>query len=59
MKDSTKDQAAGKAHELKGKVKEKVGKLTNNPDLQDEGTVERIDGKIQNTVGKIEKKLGA
>jgi hypothetical protein len=33
MKPSTKDEVAGKIHEAKGTVKEKVGKLTNNPNL--------------------------
>ena len=37
MKQSTEDQAKGKFHEVKGKVKESVGKATNNPRLQDEG----------------------
>ena len=59
MKDSTKDQAAGKLHEAKGALKEKIGKLTNNPDLQDEGTVEKIGGKVQKKVGEAEKVLGA
>jgi len=35
MDNSTKDQAQGKLHEVKGAVKEKIGELTNNPDLQD------------------------
>ena len=33
MKNSTKDQSAGKLHETKGKLKEKLGKVTNDPDL--------------------------
>jgi uncharacterized protein YjbJ (UPF0337 family) len=55
MKDSTKDKVEGTKHELKGAVKEKVGKLTNNPNLQDEGTDEKVSGKIQKKVGDIEK----
>ena len=31
MKSSTKDKAQGKFNEVKGKVKEEVGKLTSNP----------------------------
>jgi uncharacterized protein YjbJ (UPF0337 family) len=38
MKSSTKDQAEGKFHEVKGKIKEKAGKATNNPNLENEGT---------------------
>jgi uncharacterized protein YjbJ (UPF0337 family) len=55
MKDSIKDKVAGSAHELKGKVKEKIGQLTNDPDLAAEGTDERLGGKIQKKVGDIEK----
>src|ERR1700689_2074903 len=38
MKQSSKDQTEGTIHELKGKVKEKVGRATNNPNLENEGT---------------------
>ena len=55
MKDSTKDQAQGSLHEMKGKLKEKAGQLTNNPNLQDEGTDEKVAGKIQKKVGQVEK----
>jgi uncharacterized protein YjbJ (UPF0337 family) len=48
MKQSTKDKAKGKFHEVKGKVKEKVGRATNNPDLETEGQVEKtsVAGKL-------------
>jgi uncharacterized protein YjbJ (UPF0337 family) len=55
MKPSTQDQTEGKAHELKGKVKEKVGQVTNNPNLAAEGQDENLAGKIQKKVGQIEK----
>ena len=55
MKESTKDKIAGKAHEVKGAVKEKVGRGTNNPKLQDEGTDEKVGGKIQKKIGDVEK----
>jgi uncharacterized protein YjbJ (UPF0337 family) len=55
MKDSTKDKVEGAAHELKGTVKEKVGKVVGNPDLEDEGTGEKVGGKVQKKVGDIEK----
>ena len=55
MKDSTKDKVEGTFHDLKGSVKEKAGKVVNNPDLQDEGTAEKVAGKIQKKVGDIEK----
>jgi len=55
MRQSTKDEAAGKAHEMKGRIKEKVGKLTNNPDLEGKGIGEKIAGKIQKKIGQLEK----
>jgi uncharacterized protein YjbJ (UPF0337 family) len=55
MKPSTKDELAGKAQELKGKIKETVGHLTNDSDLEAEGVGEKIAGKIQKKIGQIEK----
>jgi len=58
MKQSTKDKARGKFHEVKGKVKAKVGRATNNPDLEAEGQVENIGGKVQRKIGQVERVLG-
>ena len=58
MKPSTTDQAEGKLHEVKGKLKEAAGRITNKPDLADEGTAEKVAGKVQSKVGQIEKVLG-
>jgi uncharacterized protein YjbJ (UPF0337 family) len=55
MKRSTTDKARGEFHELKGKVKEKVGRVTNNPNLEVEGTAEKIAGKLQKKLGQVEK----
>jgi uncharacterized protein YjbJ (UPF0337 family) len=57
MKPSTTDQIEGNLHELKGKVKEKVGQVTNNPNLTAEGQDEKLTGKVQKKVGQIEKVL--
>jgi uncharacterized protein YjbJ (UPF0337 family) len=57
MKQSTKNQAKGKFHEVKGKVKEKVGRATNNPDLEAEGQVEKLGGKVQKKIGQVESVL--
>jgi uncharacterized protein YjbJ (UPF0337 family) len=35
-----------------------VGKLTNNPDLEAEGKIERVAGTIQNKIGQVKKVLG-
>ena len=45
-------------HEAKGKIIEKAGQIADDPELEAKGSAERIAGKIQNTVGKIEKALG-
>jgi uncharacterized protein YjbJ (UPF0337 family) len=57
MKPSTKDQIEGAVHEVKGKVKEKVGQIINNPDLEAEGKAENIGGKVQKKVGQVEQVL--
>ena len=55
MKPSTENAIAGKVHEVKGKIKEKVGQLTNDSDLEGEGIVENITGKLQKNIGSVEK----
>jgi len=58
MKTSTKDNAEGKMHQVKGKVKEVVGKVTGNRDLEGEGKDENLNGKIQEKIGRLEKIVG-
>jgi uncharacterized protein YjbJ (UPF0337 family) len=55
---STHDQVEGKVHEVKGTLKEKIGHVTNNPQLEDEGTAERINGKVEKKIGDIKKVFG-
>ena len=55
MKESTKDEATGKFHEVKGKVKEKIGRAADNPNLQEEGQDEKVAGKVQKKIGQVEK----
>jgi uncharacterized protein YjbJ (UPF0337 family) len=55
MKPSTKDEVAGKAHELMGKLKETVGEMTNDAKLEAEGTIEKIGGKTQQSIGQVER----
>jgi uncharacterized protein YjbJ (UPF0337 family) len=57
MKPSTKDQIEGTLHEVKGKVKETVGQVINNPDLEAEGKTENLSGKVQKKVGQVEQIL--
>jgi len=58
MKPSTENEIAGKVHEVKGAIKEKVGQLTNDPDLEGAGTGEKIDGKVQKKIDQAQKVLG-
>ena len=55
MKNSTKDKVQGAVHDAKGAIKEKIGRATNNPNLEAEGRHEKVGGKIQKKVGDIEK----
>ena len=58
MKSSTKDQAEGTFHAVKGAVKEFAGKLSDNPRLEAEGVDEKIAGKVQDKIGQVKKVLG-
>ena len=58
MKPSSKDEVAGKVHEVKGAVKAKVGKLTNNPELEADGKAEKVAGGVQRKIGQVKKVLG-
>jgi uncharacterized protein YjbJ (UPF0337 family) len=58
MKLSTNDKATGKLHEVKGTIKQKVGQLANDPNLEADGQAEKNCGKVQNFVGKVEKVIG-
>jgi uncharacterized protein YjbJ (UPF0337 family) len=55
MKSSTKDQAEGKFHEVKGKIKEAAGELTDNPKLESAGATEKVAGKVQQKIGEVKK----
>lgn len=53
-----KDEAKGKGKKIKGAVKSKVGKLTGDRDLENEGEAERTGGEIQEKFGTVRKKAG-
>jgi uncharacterized protein YjbJ (UPF0337 family) len=53
--DGLKNSVKGKATEVKGKVKDAVGGLTGNPEMQAEGKIDQLAGKVQNAVGKAER----
>jgi uncharacterized protein YjbJ (UPF0337 family) len=58
MKPSTTDKAEGKFHEVKGGIKEEVGKATNDPNLEVSGDAEKKAGKVQKWIGRAEKAVG-
>ena len=58
MKSSTKNQAKGKFHNVKGTIKEIAGKVSLNSDLEAEGKSEKRAGKVQEKIGDIEKVVG-
>jgi uncharacterized protein YjbJ (UPF0337 family) len=55
MKPGAKDRMKGYLHKIKGKVKEKAGQVTNNPNLAAEGKNENRGGAVQEKVGQIER----
>jgi uncharacterized protein YjbJ (UPF0337 family) len=48
----------GTFHEVKGTIKEAAGKLSDNPNLEAEGTGEKMAGKLIEKVGQVKKVLG-
>ncbi len=55
MENSTTDKIKGAIDQTAGKIKEKAGQATDNPDLHDEGTAEKTGGKVQSKIGDIKK----
>lgn len=53
MKSSTKDKITGEKDEIKGKIKEGLGNLTGNRDLELEGKGDQVKGAARKTIGKI------
>ena len=51
MKTSTKDNLNRNFHEVKGAVKEELGKLAGDRDLKAEGKAEKNAGKVQQRIG--------
>lgn len=52
-----KDRIAGAAKQVKGSVKEAVGKAVGDGKLQSDGQAEQTEGKIQNAVGGMKDTL--
>jgi uncharacterized protein YjbJ (UPF0337 family) len=58
MKSSTKDNVKGRVKEAAGKVQEKTGRATRNPDTEDKGTAKKVGGKVQRKVGDVKRVFG-
>lgn len=52
-----KDRIEGAAKNIKGTVKQKVGKAIGDSKMEGEGAAERASGKIQNAVGGLKDTL--
>lgn len=58
MRSSTHDKVKGTAKEAVGKVKEETGKAIGNQKLRDDGTAEKVAGKVERKVGDVKKVFG-
>ncbi len=48
-----KDRIAGSAKEIKGAVKETIGKATGDAKLRSDGRADKVEGKVQNAIGGV------
>jgi uncharacterized protein YjbJ (UPF0337 family) len=55
----TQDESHGTLKEFKGNVKEKIGQLTNDPELENEGTADKADGFVEKKIGQVKKVFGS
>jgi uncharacterized protein YjbJ (UPF0337 family) len=53
-----KDELDGKGQQIKGKVKQGMGDLTDNDRLRDEGVADEAAGDVQEGFGKGRRKIG-
>lgn len=52
------EEARGKAKKVTGRVKEAAGIITGNRALEQEGSRQRAEGAVQETIGKAGRKVG-
>lgn len=52
MDSSAKGQAAGTLHQLKGKIKEVAGMISDSPKLRPQGAAERTAGNFYQKIGQ-------
>ncbi len=51
------DRIAGSGKQIKGAVKQVIGKAVGDTKLESEGKADRIEGKVQNTIGGLKDTL--
>ena len=51
------DRVVGSAKQIKGAVKEVVGKAVGDAKLESEGKADKIEGKVQNAIGGLKDTL--
>jgi uncharacterized protein YjbJ (UPF0337 family) len=52
-----KNRVAGSAKQIKGSIKEAVGKVVGDAKLETKGKTDRAEGKMQNAVGGVQDTL--
>ncbi len=52
-----KDRIVGSGKQIKGAVKRAVGKAVGDAKLESEGKADRLEGKVQNTIGGLKDTL--
>ena len=52
-----KDRIVGSAKEIKGSIKQTVGKAVGDAKLQSDGTADKVEGKVQNAIGGLKDAL--
>jgi uncharacterized protein YjbJ (UPF0337 family) len=52
-----KDRIAGSVKEIKGSVKETIGKAVGDAKLESDGKADKVAGKVQNAIGGVKDAL--
>jgi len=55
--DMNKDRIAGAVKEIRGSIKETVGKAAGDAKLEADGRADKVEGKIQNVIGGLKDTL--
>jgi uncharacterized protein YjbJ (UPF0337 family) len=58
VRNMNRDELEGKGEQIKGKIKQAVGDLTDNEELEGEGVADEAAGNVQEGFGKARRKVG-